>query len=156
MLKTRLYKEQIVLEETKQSHINEIVKATKKISFVLDGKKVPDLSKELNSCFDDKTTGLIYKSILYKEEVAGLLCFKQIENGQYDLELTLKKNLYVNKVFLSVVLSKAMTAIKEIHSSSLAVKALTKDDENISIFKELGFTYLKEDEQFAYYIKRKL
>lgn len=156
MLKTRLYKEQTVLEETKQSHINEIVKATKKISFVLDGKKVPDLSKELNSCFDDKTTGLIYKSILYKEEVAGLLCFKQIENGQYDLELALKKNLYVNKVFLSVVLSKAMTAIKEIHSSSLAVKALTKDDENISIFKELGFTYLKEDEQFAYYIKRKL
>ena len=73
MLKTRLYKEQTVLEETKQSHINEIVKATKKISFVLDGKKVPDLSKELNSCFDDKTTGLIYKSILYKEEVAGLL-----------------------------------------------------------------------------------
>ena len=49
-----------------------------------------------------------------------------------------------------------MTAIKEIHSSSLVVKALTKDDENISIFKELGFTYLKEDERFAYYIKRKL
>lgn len=96
------------------------------------------------------------KTRLYKEEAAGLLCFKQIENGQYNLELALKKNLYVNKVFLSVVLSKAMTAIKEIHSSSLAVKALTKDDENISIFKELGFTYLKEDEQFAYYIKRKL
>lgn len=156
MLKTRLYKEQIVLEETKQSHINEIVKATKKISFVLDGKKVPDLSKELNSCFDDKTTGLIYKSILYKEEVAGLLCFKQIENGQYDLELTLKKNLYVNKVFLSVVLSKTISEIKEIHFSSLVIKALTNDDQSISIFKELGFTYLKEDERFAYYIKRKL
>ena len=40
MLKTRLYKEQTVLEETKQSHINEIVKASKKTSFVLDGKKV--------------------------------------------------------------------------------------------------------------------
>lgn len=156
MLKTRLYKEQIVLEETKQSHINEIVKATKKISFVLDGKKVPDLSKELNSCFDDKTTGLIYKSILYKEEAAWLLCFKQIENGQYDLELTLKKNLYVNKVFLSVVLSKTISEIKEIHFSSLVIKALTNDDQSISIFKELGFTYLKEDERFAYYIKRKL
>ena len=68
----------------------------------------------------------------------------------------LKKTLYVNKVFLSALLSKAMVAIKEIHSSSFAVKALTKDDETISIFKELGFTYLKEDEQFACYIKRKL
>ncbi len=156
MLKTRLYKEHTVLEETKQSHINEIVKASKKISFVIDGKKVSDLPKKLNSSFDDKNTDLIYKSILYKEEAVGLLCFKQIENDQYDLELTLKKNLYVNKVFLSVVLSKTISEIKEIHSSSLVVKALTKDDETISIFKELGFTYLKEDERFAYYIKRKL
>ena len=67
-----------------------------------------------------------------------------------------KNPIYVNKVFLSALLSKAMVAIKEIHSSSFAVKALTKDDETISIFKELGFTYLKEDEQFACYIKRKL
>ncbi len=156
MLKTRLYKEHTVLEETKQSHINEIVKASKKTSFVLDGKKVSDLPKKLNSSFDDKNTDLIYKSILYKEEAVGLLCFKQIENDQYDLELTLKKNLYVNKVFLSVVLSKTISEIKEIHSSSLVVKALTKDDETISIFKELGLTYLKEDERFAYYIKRKL
>lgn len=155
MLKTRLYKEHTVLEETKQSHINEIVKASKKTSFVLDGKKVSDFPKKLNSSFDDKNTDLIYKSILYKEEVAGLLCFKQIENGEFDLDMVLKKTLYVNKVFLSVVLSKAMTAIKEIHSSSLVVKALTKDDETISIFKELGFTYLKEDEQLACYIKRK-
>ena len=66
-----------------------------------------------------------------------------------------KNPIYVNKVFLSVVLSKAMTAIKEIHSSSLVVKALTNDDETISIFKELGLTYLKEDEQLACYIKRK-
>ena len=43
-----------------------------------------------------------------------------------------------------------MVAIKEIHSSSLAVKALAKDDETISIFEELGFTYLKEDEQFTF------
>ena len=85
-----------------------------------------------------------------------MLCFKQIENGQYDLELTLKKNLYVNKVFLSVVLSKTISEIKEIHFSSLVIKALTNDDQSISIFKELGFTYLKEDERFAYYIKRKL
>lgn len=156
MLKARLYKEQIVLEETKQSDINEIVKALKKTSFVLDGKKVSDLPKKLNYYFDDKARDIIYKSVLCKEEVAGLLCFKQIENGRYVLELTLKKNLYVNKVFLSVVLSKAMTAIKEIHSSSLVVKALAKDDETISILKELGFTYLKEDEQFAFYIKMKL
>lgn len=65
-----------------------------------------------------------------------------------------KNPIYVNKVFLSALLSKAMVVIKEIHSSSLAVKALAKDDETISIFKELGLTYLKEDEQLACYIKR--
>ncbi len=61
-----------------------------------------------------------------------------------------KNPIYVNKVFLSVVLSKTISEIKEIHSSSLAVKALAKDDETISIFEELGFTYLKEDEQFTF------
>lgn len=105
--------------------------------------------------FKNKQEECILLAILYKQEPIGETCLKQIGDNKYEIEINLKDDSYKNKGIETVLIKKLIIfADNELKAKLLVVKILKDNEDSICVFKNLGFVYFKEDNDYAYYEKK--
>ncbi|MDD7736376.1 MAG: GNAT family N-acetyltransferase [Bacillales bacterium] len=97
----------------------------------------------------------ILLSIVYHDEIIGLVILKNIDNSSCEIEITINEESNKNKDIYEVLLIKAIDYVKKnLKLSSLSAVILRNNDQVIDAYKKTGFEYVNEDEFFVYLRKR--
>lgn len=126
MLRKRYYEQEVMFKKEKDSYVNN-KKQEERIVFAIE----------------------------FKQETIGQIVLKRGNNNQFEIEVIFNNDCHINKGIDGLVIEKSIIyAKKQLQAKLLVGKVLKDNENNNNLFKNLGFDYFKEDEDFAYYEKR--
>lgn len=158
LLRKRLYGKELTLEKMTTKYAHELFKDFKNDYSLF--KKETDFkeyfySKEKVDSYVSKEEKEGYNlfAIKYKDEIIGEIRFKKLDFDVYELKIVLKDVKYKNKGIGTVAIDKALLYAKNQNIKIVVVQILKNDQRSIHVFKNIGFKYDKEDNDFVYLAK---
>lgn len=96
----------------------------------------------------------ILLAIIYKGNVTGEIRFKDIDNDCAKLEIIISVDLFKDKGFGSVSISKGLEYAKNVMKlKTISVEVLKSDHKSIHVFEKLGFKYKEETKKYIIFSK---
>lgn len=112
------------------------------------------LKEKVNSYVNQKEKkGYILLAIKYKDDIIGEIRFKPLNLDTYELGIVLKDDKFKNKGIGTTAINKALLYAKKHKINRIVVQILKNNQRSIHVFKNIGFEYDKEDNNFVYFVK---
>ena len=95
-----------------------------------------------------------YFEINYDEEVVGNINLSELDDKSFDLNIKLNDK-YESKEFLKILIQKLFKELGlKIKDKSIIFKIESNNNKKIDLFETFGFSYLKEDENYVFLVRK--